>query len=76
MLTHFHCQPLPPFSVRALAEILLEQFTIVLTISFSSNRARASFAPPETALRGRQTANKAKTTLTKRPMGAPAGRSD
>ncbi len=37
-----------PFSVRALAEILLEQFTIVLTISFSSNRARSSFVPPRT----------------------------
>ena len=65
-----------PFFVRALAEILLEQFTIVLTISFSSNRARSSFVPSETALRGRRPANKAKTTLTKRPMGAPAGRSD
>ncbi|WP_297832598.1 hypothetical protein, partial [uncultured Rikenella sp.] len=46
----FHAQ----FFVRALAEILLEQFTIVLTISFSSNRARSSFDPPETALRGRR----------------------
>ncbi|WP_300601887.1 hypothetical protein, partial [uncultured Rikenella sp.] len=35
-----------------------------------------SFEPPETALRGRRTANKAETTLTKRLMGAPAGRSD
>ncbi|WP_297627707.1 hypothetical protein, partial [uncultured Rikenella sp.] len=41
---------------------------------FFSSRARSSFDPPETALRGRRTANKAKTTLTKRPMGAPAGR--
>ncbi|WP_297832867.1 hypothetical protein, partial [uncultured Rikenella sp.] len=29
MLTHFHCQPLPPFSVRALAEILFKRETRV-----------------------------------------------
>ncbi len=45
-------------------------------ISYFSDRARENFVPPETALRGRRTANKAKTTLTKRPMGAPEGRSD
>ena len=45
-------------------------------ISYFSGRARSSFDPPETVLRGRRTANKAETTLTKRPMGAPAGRSD
>ncbi len=45
-------------------------------ISYSSCRVRESFAPPETTLRGRRPVSKAKTTLTKRPMGAPAGRSD
>ncbi len=35
---------------RALAEILLEPFTMVLTISCSSSRARSSFAPDRTGL--------------------------
>uniref|UniRef100_UPI0026035D4E hypothetical protein n=1 Tax=uncultured Rikenella sp. TaxID=368003 RepID=UPI0026035D4E len=63
------------FLVRA-GEILFKRASRVRMISYFSNRARSSFVTPKTALRGRRTVNKAKTTLTKRPMGAPAGRSD
>ncbi|WP_300857006.1 hypothetical protein, partial [uncultured Rikenella sp.] len=43
---------------RALAEILLEQFTMVLTISFSSSRARHFQPSPAAILAGLAPANR------------------
>ncbi len=52
MLTHFHWPPLPPFFVRARAEILFKREPRVRMISYSSGRARSSFVPPQTVLVG------------------------
>ncbi len=58
------------WEILSKAQIALNDFPI------KAWRAGSSFVQDRTALRGRRPANKAERTLIKRPVGAPAGRSD
>ena len=73
--TAFRCGSLyPKCFFRALAEILSKRALLVWMISYSSSRARSSFAPDETALApGRPRLSKAVITPSKAPVGPRGG---